>query len=222
VNSRLGSVLKIHGSSFSIARHSGCDDISTANNDVRPPRMSNILPIPRDSLGALHRSLRAATRNDHIGVDRLIGGLDLTRREDYGRLLSVHHAVLQEFKSEWRPEDQDDFRAMSRRLQNDLRGLGFPTANPQSMSRTSLAEANPLGVAYVIRGSRLGASVLRPRIPSQFSASYLDFVPALSWVQFLAQLQSVSQSAETQASAAILGAKITFDLFSRLLTPAPQ
>jgi heme oxygenase len=131
-------------------------------------------------------------------VDRLIGQLDLARREDYGRLLSVHHAVLREFQSEWRPEDQDDFRAMSRRLQNDLRGLGFPTANPQSMLRTSLAAGNPLGIAYVIRGSRLGASVLRPRVPSQFPASYLDFVPALSWVQFLAQLQSVSQSAETR------------------------
>jgi heme oxygenase len=156
-------------------------------------------------------------------VDRLIGQLDLARREDYGRLLSVHHAVLREFQSEWRPEDQDDFRAMSRRLQNDLRGLGFPTANPQSMLRTSLAAGNPLGIAYVIRGSRLGASVLRPRVPSQFPASYLDFVPALSWVQFLAQLQSVSQSAETQAgAAAIHGAKITFGLFSRLLTRAPE
>jgi heme oxygenase len=185
--------------------------------------MRDILPISRESHGALHRSLRAATRNDHIGVDRLIGQLDLTRREDYGRLLSVHHAVLQEFKSEWRPEDHDDFRAMSRRLQNDLRGLGYPTANPQSMLRTSLADGNPLGIAYVIRGSRLGASVLRPRIPSQFSASYMDFVPALSWVQFLAQLQSVSQSPETQAGdAAIQGAKITFDLFSRLLTRAPE
>jgi heme oxygenase len=186
--------------------------------------MSNVLPMSRDSPGALHRSLRAATRSDHMGVDRLIGQLDLTRREDYGRLLSVHHAVLQEFKSEWRPEDHDDFRAMSRRLQNDLRWLGFPTANPQSLFRTSLAEGNPLGMAYVIRGSRLGASVLRPRIPSQFSASYFDFEPALSWVQFLAQLQSVSQSApETQAgAAAIQGAKTTFELFSRLLTRVPE
>jgi heme oxygenase len=184
--------------------------------------MSNVVPImPRDPFGTLHRSLRAATRIDHLGVDRLIGQLDLTRREGYGRLLSIHHAVLQDLKSDWRPEDQDDFRAMTRRLQNDLRVLGFPTANPQSMSRSPLAEGNKLGIAYVIRGSRLGASVLRPRIPPQFSASYLDFEPTLSWVQFLAQLQSVSKSAEAEASGeAIQGAKITFDLFSRLLTQA--
>jgi heme oxygenase len=206
-------------------RHSGCDDISTADdkpkNIVQPPRMSNIVPMTRDPLSALHRSLRAATRTDHLGIDRLIGQLDLTHREGYGRLLSIHHAVLQDLKSEWRPEDRDDFRSMSRRLQNDLRVLDFPAPNPQSMPRTPLAEGNQLGIAYVIRGSRLGASVLRPRIPSQFSASYLDFVPTLSWIQFLAQLQSVSKEWEADAGdAAIQGAKITFALFSRLLIQA--
>jgi heme oxygenase len=183
--------------------------------------MSNIVPMPRDSLSALHRSLRATTRSQHEEVDRLIGQLDLTRREGYGRLLSIHHAVLQDLKSEWRPEDHDDFRAMSRRLQNDLRLLGFPTANPQSMVRAPLPQGNQLGIAYVIRGSRLGASVLRPRIPSQFSTSYFDFVPGLSWIKFLAQLQSVSKASEAGATdAAIQGAKMTFDLFLRLLTQA--
>jgi heme oxygenase len=185
------------------------------------PTMSNIVPMSREPQSALHRALRAATRTDHMGVDRLIEQLDLTRREDYGRLLSIHHAVLQELRSEWRPEDRDDFRAMSRRLQNDLQLLGFPTANPQSMSQSALADGNQLGIAYVIRGSRLGASVLRPRIPAEYSASYFDFAPALSWVQFLAQLQIASKSAEAHISAgAIQGAKITFALFSRLLTQA--
>jgi heme oxygenase len=200
-------------------------DISIAdikpNSNVQHPNMSNIVSMSREPLSALHQSLRAATRNDHMAVDRLVGRLDLTHREDYGRLLSIHHAVLQDLKSEWRPEDRDDFRAMSRRLQNDLRVLGFPTANPRSMSRTPLAKGSQLGIAYVIRGSRLGASVLRPRIPSQFCASYLDFVPALSWVQFLAQLQGASKATEARSSdEAIQGAKMTFDLFSRLLTQA--
>jgi heme oxygenase len=157
-----------------------------------------------------------------MDVDRLIDQLDLTRREDYGRLLSIHHAVLQDLKSEWRTEDREDFRAMSRRLQNDLRALGFPTANPRSLSRAPLAPGSQLGIAYVIRGSRLGASVLRPRVPLQFSASYLDFVPALSWIQFLGQLQGVSKAELAETSdTAIHGAKITFELFSRLLTQTP-
>jgi heme oxygenase len=180
--------------------------------------MSNVVRMSREPLSALHRALRAATQDDHRGVDRLIGQLDLTRREDYGRLLSIHHAVLQKLRSEWRPEDRDDFSAMSRRLQNDLLLLGFPTANPQSMSQVALVDGNQLGIAYVIRGSRLGASVLRPRIPAQYSASYFEFAPALSWVQFLAQLQSASDLADAQVSdAAIHGAKVTFGLFARLL-----
>ena len=184
--------------------------------------MSHAVPISQDTLSTLHRSLRAATRSDHAAVDRLIAKLDLTRREDYGRLLSIHHAVLQDLKSGWRPEDRDDFRAMSRRLQNDLRVLGFPTANPSALLRSPpLAEGHKLGIAYVIRGSRLGAVVLRPRIPPQFCASYLDFEPTLSWAQFLAQLQSVSKSAQAGVGdAAVQGAKITFELFSRLLTQA--
>jgi heme oxygenase len=182
--------------------------------------MSNIVPISQEPLSALHRSLRAATRSNHLGVDRSIGQLDLAHREGYGRLLSIHHAVLEDLKPEWRSEDGDDFRAMSRRLQNDLRALGFPTASPPSMLRCPpMAEGNKLGIAYVIRGSRLGAGVLRQRIPLQFSASYFDFEPALSWAQFLAQLQRVSKSAEAGVGdAAIQGAKITFELFSRLLT----
>jgi heme oxygenase len=64
--------------------------------------------------------------------------------------------------------------------------------------------------------------MLRRRIPSQFSASYFDFVPALSWVQFLAQLQSVSNLADAQVrDAAIQGAKVTFGLFARLLAKPP-
>ena len=179
--------------------------------------------MSREPLSALHRSLRAATRSDHMEVDGLIGRLDLTRREGYGCLLSIHHAVLQNLKSEWRPEDRDDFRAMSRRSQNDLRLLGLPTATPTppSMTRDPLSQGSQLGIAYVIRGSRLGANVLRPRIPSQFSASYFDFVPTLSWIQFLAQMQSFSNESGAETSdATIQGAKITFDLFSRLLTEA--
>jgi heme oxygenase len=181
---------------------------------------SNVVPMSRDPRSALHSSLRTATRSDHQGVDRLIGELDLTRREDYGRLLSIHSAVLEELKPAWRPEDRDDFSAMSRRLQNDMRVLGFATAKQRSISRTPLAQDIQLGVAYVIRGSRLGAGVLRSRIPSQLPASYLDFVPALSWTQFLAQLQSISKATAGEATdPAIRGAKITFELFSRRLTP---
>jgi heme oxygenase len=155
-------------------------------------------------------------------VDRLIARLDLACREGYGRLLFIHLAVLQDLESEWRLEDRDDFPAMSRRLKIDLSALGFHIPKSQLMSRKPLAEGNQLGIACVIRGSRLGASVLRPRIPSKFSASYFDFVPTLSWFQFLTQLQVVSTQAGTDPTdAAVRGAKMTFAMFSRLLAEAP-
>jgi heme oxygenase len=182
-------------------------------------RMSNMVDLSGDSLGTLHRSLRAATRGDHIVVDQLIAKLDLGRRKDYARLLSIHHAVLQSLEPEWRHPDRDDFSAMSRSLQNDLRALGFRTANLQAMSFAPLASGGQLGIAYVIRGSRLGSKVLRPRIPSQFSASYFDFIPTLSWGGFLEQLQRASKEDEAETHhAAICGAKLAFDMFSRLLT----
>jgi heme oxygenase (biliverdin-IX-beta and delta-forming) len=183
--------------------------------------MSPDSPFPPDPLSELHRSLRAATRSDHLAVDRLVGRLDLARDDGYGRFLSIHHAVLQNLRSEWRPEDQEDFRAMSRRLQNDLRVLGFPAASPQLMARARLAQGNQLGIAYVIRGSRFGTNALRPRIPLHFSASYLNFVPALSWAQFLAQLGNVPNAADSETGeASIEGAKIAFGLYSRLLMEA--
>jgi heme oxygenase len=130
--------------------------------------------------------------------------------------------VLQNLKAQWRPEDRDDFDAMSRGLQIDLRVLGFRAANPESMSPIPMSEGDSLGIAYVIRGSRLGSSVLRPRIASRFSTSYFDFVPTLSWADFLAQLQSKSWNPNSEgSSAAIRGAKMTFEMFSRLLTQVP-
>jgi heme oxygenase len=174
--------------------------------------------LSRDVRDTLHHALRAATRSDHTVVDRLVARLDLSHSEDYGRLVSIHHAVLQNLKDQWRPEDHHDFDEMSNRLQKDLRALGFPAANRQSMSPIPMADGNRLGIAYVIRGSRLGSSILRPRIASGFSTSYFDFLPSLSWADFLAQLQSRSLDLNSESrNAAICGAKMTFEMFSRLL-----
>jgi heme oxygenase len=177
--------------------------------------------LPRDSLDTLHGSLRAATRSDHTVVDRLVTRLDFGLSEDYGRFLSIHHAVLQSLKAQWRPEDRDDFAAMSTRLQDDLRVLSFPAADPESMSPMPMSEGDSLGIAYVIRGSRLGSRVLRPRIAPRFSTFYFDFVPALPWADFLMQLRNKSRSNSEWSNAAIRGAKMTFEMFSRRLAQVP-
>lgn len=183
--------------------------------------MSDMVKTPGDSPGVWHRAIRAATRSDHILVDRLIARLDWGSRKDYACFLAIHHTVLQDLKADWRREDLSDFSAMSQRLQNDLSMLGFPTANVQLKRRAPLAAGDRLGIAYVIRGSRLGSTVLRPRISPQSSASYFDFVPALSWIQFLAQLQSASNAdGPAECGEVIRGAKNVFERYSRLLTQA--
>ena len=152
--------------------------------------------MSREPLSALHRSLRAATRSDHMEVDELIGRLDLTRREGYGCLLSIHHAVLQNLKSEWRPEDRDDFRAMSRRSQNDLRLLGLPTATPPSMTRDPLSQGSQLGIAYVIRGSRLGANVIGREYHRNFPPPISILSPHSPGSNFLRKCKAFQTSPE--------------------------
>jgi heme oxygenase len=192
------------------------------SRSVRHQPVNDMAQLSRDSFDTLHLSLRAATRSDHTVVDRLVTRLDFSRSEDYGRFLSIHHAVLQNLKAQWRPEDHDDFAAMSRRLQNDMLALDFPAAHPESMSPIPKSEGDSLGIAYVIRGSRLGSTVLRPRIGSRFSTAYFDFAPAVSWADFLAQLRSKSWNPNSEeSSAAIRGAKMTFEMFSRLLAQVP-
>ena len=183
--------------------------------------MLNTTPFKRESVGAVHRVLRAETRGDHVMIDQMISRLDLARREDYGLFLNLHHCALQELKAEWRDEDVEDFRVMMRRLQNDLRVLGMAAIAQGQAAHKALTPGNRLGIAYVIRGSRLGTKVLRQRVPSRFATSYFDFVPTLSWAQFIQQLErAATQDNRPALDEIIHGARITFQVFSRLLTAA--
>jgi heme oxygenase len=186
-----------------------------------PRSMSSAAPAHNALPGALHRALRAATRSDHVAVDRLILRLNLGSRVDYGIFLHVHHAALQSLEADWRDEDRGDFSAMMRHARDDLKTLKIPTTIPHSTSKTPLPASQRLGIAYVVRVSRLGASVLRLRVPSSRPSSYLDFAPTLAWPRFLQQLDPPTASAGRASSAeAIRGARLTFDLLASLLTVA--
>src|ERR1700677_2122563 len=164
-----------------------------AGSDFGPRSMRMAAaPDKTEPPGALHRALRAATRSDHVTLDRLILRFDLTRREHYGLFLHLYYSALRELEADWRTEDRVDFAAMLRCVQSDLHDLKIPTPPLHAMARAQLQPGNRLGVAYVLRGSRLGASFLRRRVPSQYPTAYLDFLPGLSWSQFLVQLESSS------------------------------
>ena len=176
--------------------------------------------VKTDSLGFLHRALRAATRSDHMTLDRMMLRFNLGRREDYGLFLNIHYEALRELEPNWRVEDSDDFQAMMRCLQNDRRALRIGTKKIRSTRCGPLTVWNRLGLAYVIRGSRLGSGFLRCRVPTQFATSYLDVVPSLSWAQFLDQLKIRSEITECDTREVIRGAQFAFDVFANLTTQA--
>jgi heme oxygenase len=176
--------------------------------------MTMAAPVNSESPGVLHRALRAATRSDHVLLDRLILRFDLTRREHYGLFLHLHYSALRNLEADWLAGDQTDFAAMLRCVQSDLHTLRITTPPLSPSGRAPLHPDNCLGVAYVLRGSRLGTPFLRRRVPGQYPTAYLDFVPELSWAQFLVRLDSLSAPPSARHEHEIVqGAKITFEIF---------
>jgi heme oxygenase len=182
--------------------------------DFAPRSMGMATPVNTDSPGVLHRALRAATRSDHVLLDRLILRYDLTRREHYGLFLHLHYSALRNLEGDWLAEDQPDFAAMLRCVQSDLHALRIGTPPRSPSGRAPLHSNNGLGVAYVLRGSRLGAPFLRRRVPRPYPTAYLDFMPEVSWSQFLVQLESSSDPSRARRDHDIVcGARITFEIF---------
>ena len=173
-----------------------------------------MLSKARPPAGALHRILRAATRNDHALIDRMLLRFDLNRSADYIDFLNVHFAALLALQADWRPQDDADFTQMLNCLQVDLRRLGVQTATQPHSPRVPTSPANGVGIAYVVRGSRLGAAVLRRSITAEHPTSYLDFVPALSWSLFLVDLEVIvgQPNGSNEVTAAAQGA---FNVFVR-------
>jgi heme oxygenase (biliverdin-IX-beta and delta-forming) len=176
--------------------------------------MQMAAPVKSDSPGGMHRALQSSTRSDHVTLDRLILRFDLTRREHYGSFLHLHYSALQNLEGDWRTEDRIDFAAMIRCVLSDLHALRIATSPIHPMAHAPLNASNRLGVGYVLRGSRLGAMFLRRGVPNQFPTAYLDFVPALSWSQFLIQLESSSEPPiPNHDHDTIRGARISFEIF---------
>jgi heme oxygenase len=101
---------------------------------------------------------------------------------------------------------------MLRCLQIDLEVLGCTTAAPPIAPREMASPAMGLGIAYVVRGSRLGAAVSRRGIFGDLPTLYLDFVPALSWTEFLIQLETIAGDPNA-TDVAIRAARRAFSIF---------
>jgi heme oxygenase len=160
--------------------------------------------------------LRQVTRRDHERLDRLMARLDLSNRGDYGILLSVHYNALMALAGRWSVRDQPDFSGLLTCLASDLRALNCPLGEEGDTQQAAGAELpGQWGLAYVIRGSRLGSAILRQRVPAGHPTSYLEYTPILTWPEFLKQLDGKAQAIDPQALGQIIrGAKQAFAAFS--------
>jgi heme oxygenase len=170
-------------------------------------------PKIRVVIGNVHRALRAATRNDHALIDRMLLPFHLSTPDDYRAFLNIHFAALLTLRERWQPEDCGDFEQMLRCLEADLGSLGTPVMAPPILPGEPVSPCRGLGIAYVIRGSRLGAAALRRGVGRTLPTMYLDCMPALSWTKFLGQLESIAEDREG-IEEAIRAARGTFDVFA--------
>jgi heme oxygenase (biliverdin-IX-beta and delta-forming) len=149
----------------------------------------------RPPMGVVHRRLRSATRGDHALIDRMLLPFDLQRPDDYRTFLLIHLAALITFQADLRLQDQDDVEQMLRCLKMDLETLGCTTTRPPITRCAAFNPSKALGIAYVVRGSRLGAAFLRRRVGAGFPKAFLDCMPALTWAKFLVQLEGIAGDA---------------------------
>jgi heme oxygenase len=170
-------------------------------------------PKSKPVIGVVHRALRAATRNDHASIDRMLLPFDLKKAEHYRIFLNIHCVALEALRKDWREQDCADFEQMLGRVQADLRALGYAVNEPAPSLCMPMSPFHGLGVAYVIRGSRLGAAILRRGVAIDFPVSYLDFMPALSWAEFLPQLECIAQD-PNGTDEAVCASRSTFKIFS--------
>lgn len=160
-----------------------------------------------------HVRLKLATRLEHIRVDEAISRFDLAQAATYAAFLIVNAVALMALRPHWRHADEADFGGLTAALTADLAALGV--VQPQA-AQPAPGSIDGLGLAYVVRGSRLGSQILRQRVTAGFPTSYFDFRPALSWQALRQQLDERGTAAPESEHALIAGARATFAVYERL------
>lgn len=129
---------------------------------------------------ALRAKLRAATQDHHQSLDNALGRLDLAKREDYGRFLTVQARARMGVEKwlarycprEWMPPSQAAL------LQRDLTALGYtPPRGSPAFAHGDEGPVAWLGAAWVLAGSSLGNRMmerdLTARAPSGWPMAFL-------------------------------------------------
>jgi heme oxygenase (biliverdin-IX-beta and delta-forming) len=177
--------------------------------------------------------LRAATRDHHARIDRLVDLRRMRDRRHYADVLQVFDAFL----AAWEPalaaalpaRWHDWLRARSRRrfLAQDLRALGIGPATFAASVPPLPTEAAAWGSLYVLEGSALGGQVitrslaeagLHPHNGTAYFHGWGEATPAM-WREFRAVLEAQLAGAGA-VDDACEAARRTFDTLSHLLESA--
>ncbi len=112
--------------------------------------------------------LRTETRDAHASIDELYGQHDLSTRDGLTFVLVAHlmaltwiHDVLPAHLE----AEKQALDAMINDIAADLAGLDAPFGLPMRVAGSEYA-SDPLGLIYVVAGSRLGARILVRQIES--------------------------------------------------------
>lgn len=158
----------------------------------------------------MHARLKLATQLDHERVDRSLSTFDLTHADEYAVFLSLNAAVLGRLRPHWRNVDEGDFDSLVAALALDLATLGVD--QPISVDPTP-GLIDGLGLAYVVRGSRLGSKILRKRVGFGLPTAYLDLKPATPWQALLQQIEERVVADPDSEPMIIAGARTTFAVY---------
>jgi heme oxygenase len=173
---------------------------------------------------SVRQFLRSATSVIHARLDNAAALMRLDTREGYGRFLAAHAAALLPLERELGEvgiaEVLPDWpsRARAALLREDLAqmGVGFVPLDPPLLGDDAAA----MGAAYVLEGSRLGASVIRQQIHPDFPSRYLRHGQGKRlWASFLDRLEN-TQSVRLRPQVARAGAMATFSMFEIAMTQA--
>ena len=160
--------------------------------------------------------LRETTRAQHVELDRQMAALDLAAMAGYESFLRIHIEAMQFLRCRFRAEDRLEFENLIRCGRRDL-GESGENPTPPEPCLQPWDTAHAWGIGYVIRGSRLGAEVLRRRVPSDFRASFLGYTMKLPWAHFVAQLDEFGAQTDAQSQQSLLaGARAAFAVYTQL------
>lgn len=164
--------------------------------------------------------LRAATAEAHARVDRGFSAFDWTSRAGYAAFLRAQAAALLPLERALDAGGAADGlgigwagRRRGAALLADLAALG--AAVPEGERAAPIAApAAALGTIYVLEGSRLGGSLIKRSVPTDFPAAFLAPGPEGGWRALLAALERALAD-EDLLDEAIAAARAAFARFER-------